>query len=102
MTIDGIGSFATAARLPSRLVAGLRPEHLLPAAPDAAELTLLVELVEPQGAETIVHGMAGGHRLTVRLDGVARLTAGECLPLRVAGGALHLFDEVTTRRVADV
>jgi len=99
VAIEGVASFPTTAKLPARMVAGLRPEHLLPAAPEAATLTLRVELVEPQGAETIVHGFAGPHRLTVRLDGVARLVAGEALPLRVAPGALHLFDEATTLRV---
>jgi sn-glycerol 3-phosphate transport system ATP-binding protein len=85
--------------LPERLRAGVRPEHLLPCADSDAQIRLTAEVVEPQGAETIVHGFADGIRMTVRLDGAAAVSEGEAIPLRIAAGALHLFDQETGRRL---
>jgi sn-glycerol 3-phosphate transport system ATP-binding protein len=84
--------------LTNPLLLGIRAEHLLPCSPSEAHLTLACEIVEPQGAETIIHGTAAGQRLTARLDGIACITQGECLPLRIT--AFHLFDKTTGRRVA--
>jgi sn-glycerol 3-phosphate transport system ATP-binding protein len=79
------------------LLLGIRAEHLLPCSPSEAHLTLACEIIELQGAETIVHGTAAGQRLTARLDGVARISPGESLPLRIT--AFHLFDRTSDRRV---
>lgn len=86
--------------LPELLRAGIRPEHLLPCAESEAQIRLTAEVVEPQGAETIVHGLAEGLKLTVRLDGAASVTEGEAIPLRVAADSLHLFDCESGRRLA--
>ncbi|HVJ42561.1 MAG TPA: sn-glycerol-3-phosphate ABC transporter ATP-binding protein UgpC [Dongiaceae bacterium] len=88
------------ANLPERVRAGIRPEHLLPCAESDAQLSLTAEVVEPQGAETIIHGFADGLRLTVRLDGAAAVSEGEAIPLRVAANALHLFDCESGRRLS--
>jgi sn-glycerol 3-phosphate transport system ATP-binding protein len=85
--------------LPERVRAGIRPEHLLPCADSDAQIRLTAEVVEPQGAETIVHGFADNLRLTVRLDGATAVMEGESVPLRVAPEALHLFDCETGRRI---
>jgi sn-glycerol 3-phosphate transport system ATP-binding protein len=86
--------------LPERLRVGVRPEHLLPCAESEAQIRLTAEVVEPQGAETIVHGFAEGVRMTVRLDGATAVNEGEAIPLRVAAGALHLFDCENGRRLS--
>jgi ABC-type sugar transport system ATPase subunit len=86
--------------LPEKMRAGIRPEHILPCGESEAQIRLVAEVVEPQGAETIVHGFADGLKLTVRLDGAQRIAEGEALPLRVDAGALHLFDSETGRRLS--
>jgi sn-glycerol 3-phosphate transport system ATP-binding protein len=77
---------------------GIRAEHLLPCAKEEAHIMLACEIIEPQGAETIVHGTGAGQRLTARLDGVARIAPGEMLPLRIT--EFHLFDRDSGRRIA--
>jgi sn-glycerol 3-phosphate transport system ATP-binding protein len=81
---------------------GIRPEHLAPAAADAADLVVDVELIELLGADTIVHGRLVGTATTLlaRLSGGATLAAGDRLPLTVANRHLHLFDADTGHRLA--
>ena len=65
---------------------------------------------ETLGADTLVHGSiaSGGMDGTqdagfaARLAGNARVAEGEILPLRVADGALHLFDRQSEKRIADI
>ncbi|SME89817.1 sn-glycerol 3-phosphate transport system ATP-binding protein [Tistlia consotensis] len=83
---------------PARLVLGLRPEHLAIDAERPA-LDCLVEVVEPQGADTIVHGRAGEDLLTLRLQGTPEVAVGDRLPLGVAAEHTHLFDAESGRRV---
>src|SRR5471030_3009398 len=46
---------------------GVRPEHLEPCAQGEAMLTVDVDLIEPLGADTLVHGVVNGARIIVRL-----------------------------------
>ncbi len=79
---------------------GMRPEHLKQAGDGSGEtLSLDVELVEPLGADTLVHGRVDGADLTVRLPGHASCAPGERLPLVVAAENLHLFDAETGERI---
>jgi sn-glycerol 3-phosphate transport system ATP-binding protein len=86
---------------PERAVTvGIRPEHLLTegeASYDAIDLA--VELVEPLGADTLVHGRVDGASLTARLPGDARIGSGERLRLWVPPERLHLFDPASGRRL---
>ncbi len=87
------------------LTIGVRPEHIvLNGAPSpgggAAALHLRVDLVEPLGSETLVHGRLDGNEgqdLVVRVPGPA--PAGEILPLHLMSGHLHVFDRATGRRL---
>ncbi len=83
------------------VVLGIRPEHLEPAEPAAADLTLAVRLVETLGADLLAHGALDGADglVTARLGGVLRLKEGDSLPLRLVPGAVHLFDPESGRRV---
>jgi sn-glycerol 3-phosphate transport system ATP-binding protein len=89
---------------------GIRPEHVTlgPAGPDphtagqadTQSLTLCVDLVEPLGSETLVHGRLDGaaaQEMVVRLPGHA--PAGERLPLRLMAEHMHLFDRASGRRI---
>ncbi|MBP0444048.1 sn-glycerol-3-phosphate import ATP-binding protein UgpC [Roseomonas sp. SSH11] len=78
------------------LTLGLRPEHVSPG--DGADsIPLAVELVEPLGSETVVHGRApGGLAVTARLPGAF---SGSALPVRLPPTHLHVFDAETGRRI---
>jgi sn-glycerol 3-phosphate transport system ATP-binding protein len=78
------------------LIVGIRPEHLEPASDG---LSLLIDLIEPLGSETLVHGhLTGGEEqsLVVKLAGPA--PAGERLTVRPQPEHLHVFDRASGRR----
>jgi len=108
--LDGDGDRGTALRLGNGqgqgqagrpVTIGIRPEHLS-AAPGEAELGLEVDLSEPLGADTLVHGrlVNGGHDLTVRLPGHIPINSGERLMLSVAAGGVQVFDQDTGQRLS--
>ena len=78
---------------------GLRPEDLVTCPAEEAAFRLQTTLVGPLGAETIVHGHAGGHPLIAKLPGSSAARVGERLPLRIAPTAMHLFDTASGVRV---
>ena len=74
---------------------GIRPEHVS-LADDGIPLT--VELVEPLGSETLVHGrMADGTALLAKLPGAAPV--GERVAVALAPDAVHLFDAASGKRI---
>ncbi|CAO3412958.1 sn-glycerol-3-phosphate import ATP-binding protein UgpC [Azospirillum doebereinerae] len=80
---------------------GIRPEHLaLDAAPGAS--TILVELVEALGADTVVYGrLPDGESLVIRMAGLPSCREGDRLAVAPQPGALHLFDAVSGRRLSE-
>ena len=66
-----------------------------------AILPLRVELIEPLGAETLVHGkLAGGEaELTARVDGEAPIKLGATMRFAVEPRHLHLFDRSSGARL---
>ena len=82
------------------LTVGIRPEHLEPA-PDG--LDLAIDLIEPLGSETLVHGHLAGQdeqSLVVRVAGAA--PAGERLTVWPQPRHLHVFDRASGRRIDPV
>ena len=86
---------------------GIRPEDFLVGQPDGTDrgrtqgLEVAVELVEPLGSETLVHGRTvDGTALTARVAG--RPPAGERLTLSPVAERLHLFDVASGRRLPAV
>ncbi len=81
------------------LTLGIRPEHLA-LAPDG--LDLMVELIEPLGSETVVHGRTaeGDQTLVVKLAGPAPAT--DWLAVWPVPGQLHVFDRATGRRIEPI
>ncbi|NOG69255.1 sn-glycerol-3-phosphate ABC transporter ATP-binding protein UgpC [Roseicella sp. DB1501] len=66
---------------------GIRPEHVRP---DPAGLALAIDLVEPLGSETVVHGrLPGGEALVVKLAGAAPRDG--ALAVALPPEALHVF-----------
>ena len=80
---------------------GIRPEHITvhPAAATTAEaLTLHVDLIEPLGSESLIHGRLSkdlGQEMVVRVPGYA--PQGDTLALSPAPEHVHIFDRVTGR-----
>jgi sn-glycerol 3-phosphate transport system ATP-binding protein len=80
-----------------RLTLGIRPEHLR--RDDAAGLELALDLVEPLGSETVLHGrLPGGETLAAKLPGAVPM-AGGALRLGIPPEELHVFDAESGRRL---
>jgi sn-glycerol 3-phosphate transport system ATP-binding protein len=78
------------------LIVGIRPEHLVP----GPGLDVVIDLVEPLGSETLVHGRLAENAeqaLTVKLAGAP--PAGQYLSVTPAAEHLHVFDKTTGRRI---
>jgi sn-glycerol 3-phosphate transport system ATP-binding protein len=81
-----------------RLIVGVRPEHLAA----GTGLDIAIELIEPLGSETLVHGrLAGGDApVTVKLVGPA--PAGEVLSVAPQSPHIHVFDRESGRRIEPI
>ena len=74
---------------------GVRPENVFLV---AGGVPVMVELVEPLGSETLVHGrMADGSALMVKLQGAVPVT--DRIAVGFEGVGLHLFDATTGVRL---
>ncbi len=100
--IDGAGAMDVPLPegLPERARLGIRPEHLEPCADADAHVRIVADIVEPQGSETIVHGMFGSRPMVARLDGAVGVRSGEVLPMRLKPGSVHVFDLESDHRIA--
>ncbi|MCC7282727.1 MAG: sn-glycerol-3-phosphate ABC transporter ATP-binding protein UgpC [Acetobacteraceae bacterium] len=85
-----------------RLLVGIRPEHVLPCRTGEGP-EMQVDLVEPLGAESLVHGRLAGSQddFTVRLQGTAPLR-GATLPVALPPAQLHVFDAASGKRLDPV
>jgi sn-glycerol 3-phosphate transport system ATP-binding protein len=90
-------AFADAPRLGAegeKLTIGIRPEHVVVA---EGGLPLQIDLIEPLGSETVIHGrLPSGEILTARLP-IAAGDIGATLPVHLPASAWHVFDEAGTR-----
>jgi sn-glycerol 3-phosphate transport system ATP-binding protein len=91
--------------LPARLngrevLLGVRPEHLEPCAESDAAFVAAVDLIEPLGADTLVHGTVEGARIVARLNGTQRVSEGR-LPLRFDPAHRHYFDAGSGARIEE-
>ncbi len=74
---------------------GIRPEHLIPNGADG--LALAVELAEPLGSETVLHGrLPDGTQLSARVPGAL---AAESITLAPDPAWVHVFDATTGKRI---
>jgi len=82
-----------------KVLFGIRPEHLEPCSEAEAQLTADIDLIEPLGADTLVHGhLPQGTRIAVRLHASFEARAGK-LPLRYQPAQAHYFDAETGVRL---
>ncbi|WP_455384229.1 ABC transporter ATP-binding protein [Acidihalobacter prosperus] len=88
--VDAALPLPTAVEGGLRVTLGIRPEAFLPT-PDGP-LPFSLDLQEPLGAETLLHGNIGKQACTLRLAGDAAQEEDRLGRLAVAPEALHLFD----------
>lgn len=81
------------------LIVGIRPEHFVPATPDAARLDGQVLVVEPLGSDTLVHFRLGDATLTARMPPEVRPAPGQQMSFGVDPSKIHLFDAATERAI---
>src|SRR6266704_1909610 len=82
-----------------RVILGIRPEDLRPAAADRTGVRVRLDLVEPLGQDLLVCARAGSHEMTARLAPGLRLAPGEDMTLTFDPAALHFFDPETRDRI---
>jgi multiple sugar transport system ATP-binding protein len=93
--LDGLG---TDLRAGAKVTLGIRPRSFdLVDEGDAGTLAADADLIEPMGAETLIHGVEGRHDLRVVVDHGRKVSVGQRLHLRPKPGRVHLFDETGTR-----
>ncbi|MFY0679904.1 MAG: sn-glycerol-3-phosphate ABC transporter ATP-binding protein UgpC [Thalassovita sp.] len=74
---------------------GLRPETIQLVAPgdkDPVKAFVDIDLVEPLGAESLVHATLSGHELVIKAPGVVSLETGAKVGITFAAEDCHLFD----------
>ena len=76
----------------SRGVLGIRPEHFVVAAEAVDGVPITVRLVEPLGADTLIHFDLASASAIARVDPALRPKVGDRLSLRPQPGKTHLFD----------
>ncbi|MBE3640182.1 ABC transporter ATP-binding protein [Mangrovicoccus algicola] len=79
---------------------GIRPEHLVPAAPGAARFAPVVDVCEPLGSDTLAICRFGGQELTARLPPDIALSRDQPIGLGYDTADLHYFDGSTGARLA--
>ncbi|WP_420862590.1 sn-glycerol-3-phosphate import ATP-binding protein UgpC [Algirhabdus cladophorae] len=84
-----------------KVTVGIRPEHIItdPAGP----LSITVQMGEPLGANTLLHGRITGSNdaFTLSLAGVHHAVTGEAMQFGVDPANLHFFDPETGVRLDD-
>ncbi|MBC3194498.1 ABC transporter ATP-binding protein [Pseudonocardia sp. C8] len=98
---DGVAAHLWPGRTPEHeVLLGIRPEHLVRAADDAAlRLDAVVEAVENLGSEEVAQCRVGGAPVAMRGPRPLRLAPGDRVALTCALADLHLFDATTRRRL---
>ncbi|MDA9207345.1 sn-glycerol-3-phosphate import ATP-binding protein UgpC [Octadecabacter sp.] len=81
------------------VTAGIRPEHVI--ADESGPLSITVQMGEPLGANTLLHGRLDGtnEAFTLSLPGVHHAVAGETIRFSVDPAHLHFFDTETGQRI---
>jgi sn-glycerol 3-phosphate transport system ATP-binding protein len=80
------------------LTIGIRPEHIRI---DPDGLPVRIDLIEPLGSETLVHGrLAAPGETAVVIKLAGRAPEGEALNIRIPPEEIHVFDAATGRRLA--
>ncbi len=83
--------------LPSHFIMGVRPEDVQPT--DNGEFSGEIRLIEPLGAETILHIEAGDKTLLSTVSGMTKWSNGDSVRFNIVHEHLHYFDESNQSRI---
>lgn len=72
---------------------GIRPRSFEPSESGSDTLGAEIDIIEPMGAETLVHAMRGGRDMRVVFDHLVPVNPGESINVRIRPGQLHVFDQ---------
>jgi multiple sugar transport system ATP-binding protein len=81
---------------------GIRPEHVITGelvAKAPVQSSVVVDLVEPMGSDTLVYADLAGVQMRIRMDGNVRVKAGETLNIGLDPSRASLFDAETEQRI---
>ncbi|MEB3328701.1 MAG: sn-glycerol-3-phosphate ABC transporter ATP-binding protein UgpC [Candidatus Sericytochromatia bacterium] len=84
---------------PGRVVVGFRPEHMVPAAPDAPGYRAEVVVVEPMGSEAFVYLAGPSGHVVARVDEQHVPRVGDVLSFAIEPARLHVFDPDSEARL---
>jgi len=76
---------------------GIRPEHFLEKAKPDCAVTGIVQVVEPLGADTLIHFAVGNEAMTARVAPQTRPAPGTRLTLGCDPERIHIFDPASER-----
>lgn len=83
-------------------VIGIRPEHIITGELTSSapiQLDVVIDLVEPMGADTLVYAQVDDKPFRIRMDGQARVKRGETLPIGIDPARASLFDKSSEARL---
>lgn len=81
---------------------GIRPEHVITgelAAKAPVTTSVVVDLVEPMGSDTLVYADLAGLQMRIRMDGNARVKAGDTLEIGLDPSRASMFDTASEQRI---
>jgi multiple sugar transport system ATP-binding protein len=82
----------------AQVTIGIRPRAFeLASEPEARTLTATVDIVEPMGAETLLHLVADGRDLRAVVDRRVKPAIGAPVPVRLRPSQVHIFDAAGAR-----
>lgn len=79
------------------VILGMRPEHIRAGSGAGVDFSGVVQVVEPLGADTLVHIGIGDATVTARLEPAQKPKPGQRVQLSIAPGHIRLFDATTER-----
>ncbi len=103
ITSDGLkvgdAKLPTHLKTSGKVTVGIRPEHIIP--DPSGPLSITVQMGEPLGANTLLHGRITGSNdaFTLSLPGVHHAVTGEVIQFNVDPSNLHFFDQETGARL---
>ncbi|SEW45669.1 carbohydrate ABC transporter ATP-binding protein, CUT1 family [Cognatiyoonia koreensis] len=84
------------------VVIGIRPEHVVTGelvANAPLQFEANIDLVEPMGSDTLVYAQLGPENFRIRMDGQAKVKAGETIAIGIDPSRASLFDTKSEARL---
>jgi len=92
-----LGALAAILSDGDKVKVGIRPEHFLEESNGDCTVTGTVQVVEPLGADTLVHFTVGGETMTARVAAQTRPAPGTRVTLGCDPARIHIFDPMSER-----